>query len=209
MDQATLEKCPTCRGKKHVQTEKGYAKCPECYIPTKVLWVLKKRGLEPSWVQFDYALLVKLLDDPKGPVRLGIDRYLNATRRAIHFHGSPSLSKQGMMAFMVNLTIAKFGDVCLYDTSELSRNYFNNEKRSEFKLTKTPVILTLGKEVETKLGSLFFREIVEHCSSRKLPIVLFTDGSPEAMSGRYPDFLDLYKMACFEPFEVPEIHNAL
>lgn len=208
MGQDLFGNCPSCHGKKHIPSKGGFTRCPECFVPSKVARILKKCGYPEDWARLNLAKLTGILG-PSHPVLASISSLIAGDIRALHLYSTPSAFKQTIFAVALTGVITAFGNVIVYDSADLAAGYFKSDHKPIISKSKTPVIFILGREIESKLGGFYFRAVLEHCCQRQIPLILFTDGSPEAMSGRYPEFMGLYKMAGLVSCEIVEGAHAI
>jgi hypothetical protein len=195
-------KCPTCRDTKHILTAAGAAKrCPDCFTTDNVSRILRMKGYPEEWAVLTLDRLASVVGDAH-PVVGGLRSFLTGYGQCIHLYGPPSPARQATFAVLLRGLLAKHRRANIFDSAELAVEYFKKHDRQEFRIEHGPIVFTLGKEMEKKVGAFFLRTCVEYAVARRIPMALLTDYNPESMTSQYFEFRDMLTLGSFKSFNV-------
>lgn len=198
-----LSICALCGGTKHVSAEKGgFIRCPECFLRAALERVLVQHGYPKIWANASLEAIVSVLGEDH-PVVKALVGLQSGAIQSVHFFGGPSESRETIFAATLRIFLTNSQQINILDTADLAPKHFEKDRHMN-RLKSVPTMITVGKEIERKLGAFYLRDALEFAVPRRLPLVLFSDTDYDGLKMYYGEFRELYKYARFTQVQIPE-----
>lgn len=194
--------CALCQDTRHVRASEGFVRCPECFLRASLERVLIQHGYPKIWATASLEALIGVLGETH-PVVGALNGLKSGALQCVHFYGGPSDSREAIFAATLRVFLTNSPQVNILDTADLAPKHFEKDRQMN-RLKAVPTIITVGKEIERKLGAFYLRDALEFAVPRRLPLVLFSDADYDGLKMFYGDFRALYQYARFTPVRIPE-----
>lgn len=196
--------CQTCRDLRHVQKEGKFVRCPECYFPRFIEREMSVRQLPRNWTKLEPSLVIRMFhDDPR--IAETLAGLLDGTIRLVHGYGLPTERRQAFVGALAYGFLKNGWGAQVLDSADLAFRHFTKdaERWSQLERQKEATILTLGREVENRLGFFYLRSLLDRAVHHQLPFVVITDYELAVHSPRYPDLDAVIQAANFDTLDLP------
>lgn len=160
---------------------------------------LQVRDYPTSWVSLDPKLVIPMFE-PLSPVGQAMQGLLNGTKHLVHAYGMPSDRRQAFVGSLTYGFLESGKGAQVLDTADLAVRHFAKDasRWAEVDRRREATILTLGREVENRLGFFYLRSLLDRAVNHRLPLVLLTDYTLDVHAPRYPDLMAVIHSAQFD-----------
>lgn len=196
--------CQTCRDLRHVPQGDKFVRCPQCYLSRFLAREIQVRQFPRSWLKLDPNLVIAMFKDSQ-PVRDAMTGLLNGTVKLVHAYGMPNERRQAFVGALAHGFLLNGWGAQVLDSADLALRHFSkdNERWTQIERMKEATVLTLGREVETRLGFFYLRTLLDRAVNYQLPFVLVTDYELAVHDPRYPDLTAVIGAAAFDVTDLP------
>jgi hypothetical protein len=191
--------CPTCRDMRHVHRDGRFVRCPECYVQRYVEREMRVRDLPKTWSRLDPAMVIAMFHESPA-VSSAMTGLLDGTVRLVHAFGMPTERRQAFVGALAFGFLSRNLGAQVLDSADLAYRHFTKdaEKWTQIERRREATILTLGREVENRLGFFYLRALLDRAVNHQLPFVLVTDYPLDIHAPRYPDLMPVIEAANFD-----------
>lgn len=188
---------------RHVLRDNGFVRCPSCFNANAVAREMETRKLPPSWTALEPDTVIRIFGEETAVGNAIRDLLSGAALRA-HAYGLIGNSRQAFMGALAYGFLRQNRGCQVLNSADLAARHFSNADNHLLTSAKwrEPVILQLGHEVESKIGLFYFRTLLEHALTYRLPFVLVTDQPLAMLSGRYYDLVNMVTSVGFDAVDL-------
>lgn len=196
--------CATCRDLRHVPHGAKFVRCPDCYTRRFIEREITVRQLPRTWTKLDPALVIAMFHETPA-VRDAMTGLLNGTTKLVHAYALPNERRQAFVGALAYGFLERGWGAQVLDSADLAFRHFTKdaEKWTQLERQKEATILTLGREVEVRLGFFYLRSLLDRAVNHQLPFVLVTDYELQVHAPRYPDLMPVIEAASFDTLNLP------
>jgi hypothetical protein len=121
-----------------------------------------------------------------------------------HAFGMVNDTRIAFMGAIVYGLLEQGRGVQVLDTGDLAQRHFDKNESQWRTLMRQPqpVVLTFGREIETRVGLFYFRELLDRSVEYGMPLVMVTDYPIAVHAPRYADLLAIMDAAGFDRRDV-------
>lgn len=129
---------------------------------------------------------------------------LTGRKSLVHAHDLPTERRQAFVGGLAHGFLRQGVGVQVLDSADLAHKHFSKEGQhwASIERRREAVIFTLGREVETRLGFHYLRQLLDRAVDHRLPFILVTDYPIENYAPRYPDLTAVIEAARFDALNV-------
>jgi LSD1 subclass zinc finger protein len=196
--------CSTCRNMRHVHNGVGFVRCPECYAKNLVMQELRTRHYPRAWGRCEPSTVMGAFGSTSD-VAMSMNALLSGRVTLVHAYDLPTERRQAFTGGLVYGFLQNGWGAQVLDSADLAQRHFAKEAQQwvAIERTREAVIFTLGREVETRLGFYYLRQLLDRAVDHRLPFVLLTDYPLEQHAPRYPDLTAVIEAARFDQLNLP------
>jgi hypothetical protein len=134
------------------------------------------------------------------PVMHTMTGLLTGKTQLVHAYGLPSARRQAFQAALAFGFLEQERGVQVLDTGDLASRHYDRENSiwPAVERAREPVVLSMGREMEVRLGMYYFRALLERAVSYALPFVVITDYTIEVHTPRYADLQAVMSSSQFD-----------
>jgi hypothetical protein len=160
---------------------------------------IRVRGYPMNWLHLEPSLVIRVFDEEGSVVGNVMQRVLDGAVKRVHAYGLPSDRRQAFVGGLVRGFIERGWGAQVLDTATLAIKHFAKDENTwpQMERQREAAILTLGREVEPRVGFFYLRALLDRAVSHQLPFVLLTDYPMEVHAPRYPDLTGVIHNAQF------------
>jgi LSD1 subclass zinc finger protein len=196
--------CLTCRDLRHVPQGTKFIRCPDCFTRRFIERELTVRQFPKAWSKLDPAMVIAMFHESPA-VSAAMTGLLHGNQKLVHAYGLPTERRQAFVGTLAYGFLERGWGAQVLDSADLAFRHFTKdaEKWTHLERMKEATILTLGREVENRLGFFYLRSLLDRAVNHQLPFVLITDYELEVHAPRYPDLMPVIEAASFDVLNLP------
>lgn len=184
---------------RHVHNGTGFVRCPDCYAKNMVMQELRTRHYPRTWLHCDPHVVMSGFGG-SSDVSQVMQSLLAGRATLVHAYDLPTERRQAFTGALVYGFLQNGWGAQVLDSADLAQRHFAKEAQAwaAIERQREAVIFTLGREVETRLGFYYLRQLLDRAVDHRLPFVLLTDYPIEQHAPRYPDLMAVLEAARFD-----------